>query len=140
MRDILTLPSGSCDAGYYCTHDAAGTTICCPAGSDLVACKALFPSAKGDLVSDPPASKVVSSTAAGGTGTVSGANPTGTGSLGASGGVSGAGSRTGTFTGGAPLATGPGGSSTNIAVAPAPTGLGGAVVAAVVAGAAIVAL
>ncbi|ORY00102.1 hypothetical protein BCR34DRAFT_494877 [Clohesyomyces aquaticus] len=32
----------SCDAGYYCTHDGAGTTYCCPDGSKLADCAAQY--------------------------------------------------------------------------------------------------
>ncbi|KAL7789014.1 hypothetical protein V8C37DRAFT_386960 [Trichoderma ceciliae] len=32
----------SCDAGYYCTHDHALTTWCCPDNMDLAACAAAY--------------------------------------------------------------------------------------------------
>jgi hypothetical protein len=32
----------SCDEGYYCTSDGAGTTYCCPDGLDLASCAASY--------------------------------------------------------------------------------------------------
>lgn len=38
----------SCDAGYYCTHDAKNETFCCPQDMDVKACAAAY-TVKGDL-------------------------------------------------------------------------------------------
>ncbi|ETS05470.1 hypothetical protein M419DRAFT_117641, partial [Trichoderma reesei RUT C-30] len=43
----------SCDAGYYCTHDHALKTWCCPENMDLAACAAAY-SVVGGLESATP--------------------------------------------------------------------------------------
>ncbi|CEJ84853.1 hypothetical protein VHEMI03596 [[Torrubiella] hemipterigena] len=42
----------SCDEGYYCTHDTALKTWCCPNGMDLAACAAAY-TIKGGLKTGP---------------------------------------------------------------------------------------
>ncbi|UKZ73886.1 hypothetical protein TrVFT333_001540 [Trichoderma virens FT-333] len=51
----------SCDEGYYCTHDHALKTWCCPDNMDLAACAAAY-SVVGGLESATPTSTSTSST------------------------------------------------------------------------------
>ncbi|KAK4081788.1 uncharacterized protein Triagg1_2529 [Trichoderma aggressivum f. europaeum] len=51
----------SCDEGYYCTHDHALKTWCCPDNMDLAACAAAY-SVAGGLESATPTSTSTSST------------------------------------------------------------------------------
>lgn len=43
----------SCDDGYYCSHDTAANTWCCPDSMNLVECAAAY-NVDGALVSDAP--------------------------------------------------------------------------------------
>ncbi|KAF7543611.1 hypothetical protein G7Z17_g10606 [Cylindrodendrum hubeiense] len=43
----------SCDDGYYCSHDTAANTWCCPDAMNLVECAAAY-NVDGALVSDAP--------------------------------------------------------------------------------------